>query len=547
MLLGKLVAHRPEKLFSNKKFNASTIAHGMRIGLSHYYLYSGSLMLAKTIHNKDPFRQIMLHTVSDILIYGTNEEVKNLLRFWFTVFDDAFKNDLKKVLTINFDFSSTPSSSKDFYRALMMRNAFKRELSPQLEIKIINFFTSIDNVEMKTEIFEILLHVAFTNSEKVFENILRLLKFINFNINSEDSNFRDFMIRKLPNFLNFLVANRFRKVETSRELFGIIRKDLYEHGMDFGTYEATAFSINLLSVILKQFCGCARGQRLSRQTNEKSNLKFREFLKSNYIWDITSKDIFEQLIALAADTENKDINALANELIVQYFVKNLTVDDFRMIGGENFLDWVNLKVFECFNLDDVECYHENISFCIIKFEYLLAKESPQYLDDLLIYIEGLKIRFHELKSSQDPVAAMKSGKNLFVIMDCINYGISRLDSKVAKEKCVTVAKILMNLTSQLFLDYVNDGKSAPSFDRLDENLKEFVGRSTYKDDEKSLKHSLLMSIFFTLRSCSELSVTLTKVMNDSTDSSDEQYLNIILACIDVNIGIMTRSSHKGNF
>lgn len=517
----------------------------MRLGLSHYHLYSPSLMLAKTLHNKDPFRPHMLHSVSDILIHGTHEEVKNLLRFWFSAFDEAFKNDLQKVLAINFDFNAVPSTSKDFYRVLMIRNAFKRELSTNLEVTINNFYTSIDDVEMKTEIFEILLHEASTNSSKTLENVLRMLRFLHFNISIEDSNFRDLIIRKIPNFINFLATSRFKKVETAREIFGIVRRDLYEHGMEFGTYESTVFSVNLLSVILKQFCGCARGKRLSRQTNEKSNLEFREILKSNGIWDITSKDIFEQLIRLASDTENKDIFALANDLIVQYFVRNLAVDEFRMSSGENFLDWVNLKVFESFNLDDVEIYHENISFCIMKFEYLLAKDSPQYLDDLLIYIEGLKIRFHELRSSQDPVAAMKSGKNLFVIMDCVNYGISKIDRKIAKEKTATMAKILMNLTSQLFLDYVNDGKSAPSFDKLDENLTEFVGRSVYKD-EKDLKHALLMSIFFTLRSCSELSVTLTEVMNASNDPSDEEYLTIILACIEVNVQIMTRSSHKGN-
>jgi hypothetical protein len=183
----------------------------------------------------------------------------------------------------------------------------------------------------------------------------------------------------------------------------------------------------------------------------------------------------------------------------------------------------------------------------MKFEYLLAKESPQYLDDLLIYIEGLKIRFHELKSSQDPVAAMKSGKNLFIILDCVNFGILRMDKKVAKEKCATITKILMNLICGLFLDYVNDGKSPPSFDKVDENLTEFIGRSTYKDDDKILKHSLLMSIFFTLRSCSELSVTLTEVMSGSTNPSDEQFLNVVLACIEVNVSIMTRTAHKGEF
>lgn len=504
-------------------------------------------MLAKIMHNKDPFRQIFLHTVSDILVSGTQEEVKNLLRLWFSVFDEAFKNDLQKILTTDFDFNSVPSTSKDFYRVLMIRNAFKRELNHNLEITIRNFYTSIDNFEMKSEIFEILHNEASTNLQNVLENVLRLLKFLHFNISVEDSNFRDLMIRKIPNFINFVATSRFKKIEIAREIFGIIRRDLYEHGMEFGTYESTVFSINLLSVILKQLCGCARGQRLSRKTDEKSNLQFREILKSNNIWDITSKEIFEHLIELAADTENKDINALANELIVNYFVKNLTVDEFKMNSGENFLDWINLKVFKSFNLDDVEIYHENISFCIMKFEYLLAKESPQYLDDLLIYIEGLKIRFHELKNSQDPVAAMKSGKNLFIIMDCVNYGISRMDKNLAKEKCAQVAKVLMNLISSLFLDYINDGKSAPSFDKLDENLTEFIGRSTYKDEDSNLKHALLLSIFFTLRSCSELSVTLTEVMKESTDPGDEQFLSIILACIEVNISIMTRSSHKGEF
>ncbi len=86
-----MITYRPEILESHKNFNISNIVRGMRIGLSHYHLYSASLMLAKTIHNREQFREPLLNEVSDILLKGSQEEVKNLLRLWFTVFGETFK------------------------------------------------------------------------------------------------------------------------------------------------------------------------------------------------------------------------------------------------------------------------------------------------------------------------------------------------------------------------------------------------------------------------------------------------------------------------
>jgi hypothetical protein len=36
-------------------------------------------------------------------------------------------------------------------------------------------------------------------------------------------------------------------------------------------------------------------------------------------------------------------------------------------------------------------------------------------------------------------------------------------------------------------------------------------------------------------------------MSGSTNPSDEQFLNVVLACIEVNVSIMTRTAHKGEF
>lgn len=533
-LLSKILSNRPELLMNHKNFDLMKFLNGMRVGLSHNHLLPCSLMLVKTIYNKEPFKEKIINLSILILTHGSLDEVKIFFNTWFTAYNDAFRDEIFIKLTVEFDFTTISSTSQDFKRALLIRNGFKRPLSDQMETSIMNFYCQVDDNLMKIEIFEILLHQASNLSKNLNENLLRFFKFLTYNISTDDSNFRDVIFRKLPNFFNFLASTRFRKVEIAREIFGIVRDDLYIHGMNFGSYESKIFSLNLLNVLLKQFCGCEKGQRLSRQTDEKVNFQFRVFLKENLIWDFTSKEIFDQLEKLGDDRENKDISTLANNLLVEYFIKTLIVDEYE----SDFNDWIDDKFKKSLNLKDIEEYHENISYCIMKFEYLVAKKSEVYqslLDELIV---DLQKRFDELKRTFDPVVAMMNGENLFNVIDCINYAL-----KINKSIFHHVSDNLLPLLDSiydLFLNFINDGKSAPSFDKLDEYLTNFIKNSKYSDQD--LKHSLLLSFFFTLRSCSELSVTIMQIISEMDFGEN---LEIITNCIRINVEIMTRSSHKG--
>jgi hypothetical protein len=212
-LLSHLIAIKPEFLLNNRKFNVSRFIQGLRIGLSHYHLYSSSLSLVKIIYNKDPFRKELINISAEILSSDSDYEVNNFLILWFTVFDDKFRDELFKIILEKHDFTKVSSTSKFFHRAVILRLAFDKVLSQQIEDSIKNFCCSIDDVELKIDIFNVLLNDVLKCKDflQTIENILRLLKFLQCNMCVEDSAFIDNVMKKLPNFFNLLATSRFRK------------------------------------------------------------------------------------------------------------------------------------------------------------------------------------------------------------------------------------------------------------------------------------------------------------------------------------------------
>lgn len=547
-LLIQLITARIDMLLKYKNFDIVKFINGLRCGLSQYHLYSSSLSLVKVIYNKSPFREELLKISIDIILKGSDYEMKNFFKLWFTAYDDQLKDDLFNAIIKSQDFSKISSTSSFFLRSLIIRNAFNRQLSIQIENSVKNFCYSIEDVDLKLEMFSILLSNIYEskNIQVILENVMRFLKFLNFNMCVEDSLFIDTIMKKLPNFFNHLATSRFRNKLICKELFTIIRDDLFFHGLEFGTYESKIFSVRLLEVILKQYCG-TKGRRLSKMTNNKNNQEFMEYLKVNGIWDLTSIDNFNLLVDMSRDTENSDISGIANEIITEYFIKSSAIDENAKIKGTAFLQWINFKMTENLNICDVESYHENISYCKMKLEYLLTKSSSLFLNEIKRLIEDLETRHKELSISKDPVYAMESGKSLFPLIDTIIYALSRVDNNLlTRDLILNLTTLTKDITIQ-FLDFISDGKSSPSFDLLDKNLSKLIKTSKWNcnTDFADLKHKLLLSFFFTTRALSELSVALAKIINTNLKPHEDEYFTGLSSCIAVNVQILTRFCHKG--
>ncbi|KAG5671583.1 hypothetical protein PVAND_001776 [Polypedilum vanderplanki] len=542
-LLSHLIVVKQEMLLNHSDFDLVTFLKGLRIGLSQYHLYASSSTLIKHIYEKTEFREELIKIFVDILVNGSDEEVDNFLKLWFSVLDSKYKDEMFKLIKRDHDFSKVTSVSKNFRRSLIIRNAFAKTLNSKLDnsIKEFSCCSIPDDVRLKIEIYNFLVNEVYVTSNDMaftFENILRLLKFLQFNMCTENSVFIDNVVKLLPRFLNHLVTNRFRNVEVCREIFIIIKNDLYEHGIEFGSYESKVFSLRLLEVILKQYCGTSKGKGLSKNTDKSVNQKFKQYLKENDIWDITSSDIFHQLIQMANDTDNSDICTIAQEMLIEYFIKTFNVDQIQWDNCENFSDWIDVKVLNIFNIIDIELYHENINYWKMKFEY-----SGK---GLLEAIDELHLRSNELKTSKDPVCAMQSGRSIFVLIDCINYSLSKINVFEAKSYIVQSITQLMKTITYNFLDFVNDQESCINFNALDKSLTHLIEKSSYTcENIDSLKQKLLLSFFFTFRALSELSRTIVKIMNQTTNSYENEHHETFSICIDINLQISSRFCHKG--
>ena len=547
-LLIQVISYRSEILLSHKDFDVRKFLDGLRIGLSQYHLYSSSLSLIKIIYNNEAFREQLIEVSTDIILKGSDYEMNNFFRYWFTSFDDSLKNDLFHTLTSNYDFNAVSSVSPLFYRSLVITNAFNRPLSLKIENSVKNYCCSIDDVNIKLEFFNIMLNGVYSSRifEAMLEAILRFLKFIHFNMCVKDSLFVDTVMRKLPNFFNHLATTRFRSIDVCKEIFTIIRDDIFNHGINFGTYETKFFSIKILEVILKQYCGSIKQKRLSKKSNKNVNQDFKNYLKDNNIWDITSVEIFKYLVEMSRDTENSDICGIANEIILEYFIKTLTIDETTMIHGKAFLQWIDELMTENININDVEIYHENISYCKMKIEYMIAKKSLDIVRELENLTSDLETRRNKLNSTKDPVNAIQNGESVFALIDTINYLLSQIDKKLLNRGIILrLLSLAEGLTSQ-FLEFISDGKTPPSFDLLDKHLKQLVESSGFKSNDISdTKHKLLHSFFFTTRSLSEFSVELAKSISFIYQPHQDDYFMGVSTCININIQILTRFCHKG--
>lgn len=538
-LLTHLVTIKPELLLNHRQFQLETFLEGIQVGLAFYHLMAPSQSLVKVLHNKEPFKSVFMPMMARLLWEGDELVVKSLIKFWFAAFERSFLERLYSALSMDGKFVNIQTTSAKFYRLLMLRNAFKRTFKdPEVDVKIREFSCTIEDAPMKFEIFHILMDNVYSEGNQL-ENILSLLNFLQFNMCHVDSNFVDHVMRKLPDFFNLLATRKFRHVDVQQELFAIIRRDIYEHGFELGSYEAVSFSLKLLAIILKQYCG-ASGNRLSKNTNLEGNLSFRKYLREKQIWDVTSRAIFLQLVKLVDESENSDISEMAVNVIVQHFV----MDDFAMEGNEMFVDWIGKKTNESFNHPDIATAHGARRYFSLKFEHALSKSDGVH--ELLLAVDQLKSRFMKFKLEADPVQSMHQGLHLFNVMDSINYGMKKLDPSEVRRNLIPVMNVLLKLITHHFLDLVNVATVQTSFEDLDLHLTDMIVKSSWQGSSvEETKSKLLLFIWYTLRSSSEMSETLAKVAREAIEPNDKEFSQVMTTCVDVNIQILTRSCHKG--
>lgn len=541
-LLTQIVIINIDLLLNHKNFNLTSLLKGIQTGLSIHHLMAPSQTFVKAIYAREPFRSKFMKMVAELLWTAEVQVAKNLIKYWFTSFDQKFIEQLYQVMNADDKTSCIATTSPQFYRLLLLRNVFKRTFNdPQLDARIREFSCHIDDPAIKIEIFHILIEGVLSESNEVqqLQNILTLLQFLRHNMLTEDSSFADHhVMKRLPEFFNLLASRKLRNLQLQQEIFTIIRNDIYEHGVVFGSYESVVFSLKFLRVILKQYCGGVGGDRFSKNTNIEGNINFKKFLQANKIWDLTSEQIFLQLLKLVNECQNSDLSELALEILVKYFVNSSLVENVLMDNGATFNDWVSKRIYDLFNDPEISTAYSAKRYFALKFEMSINKGLGVH--EMLCTIDELKKRFLKLQKSGDPVHAMTQGLHLFNVMDSINIGVRRLDPQISMQKIIPVLQVLLKIITYHFMDLINDPAVTTSFEVLDQKLIALIAKSSVPASD-DLKPKLLLFIWYTLRAASEMSQALAEVVSATLSPNDKA----LAVCVDVNLQIATRCCHKG--
>lgn len=477
-LLANLIWVNHELLMLHPKFKMSMFLEGIQIGLTNRHLLSASQSLIKSMQSKDAFKFQLVDTLAQLLWNDVDEQkVKNVLQFWLSPFDPQLMGKLYAALSEGGKLRGIPTTSEKFYRVLLLRNGFKRNFDyPELDERIRDFACDIDELPKKIEIFHILMDQvqSETDDHQRLSNILVLLKFLRFNISIKDSGFVELnVMRKLPDLFNLLATRKFRHEVILKEIFGVIRDDLYQHGLDLGCYESITFSLQLLQVILKLYFGASEA-RPRKANKSESSLGFGKYLRDNRIWDVTSDSNFKQLVKLMQEDDNSDLSDLAMRILTDYFIKTSLVDGMQF-DGESFSTWIDEKVTDALKQPAVSSSASAFRHFVLKFEHCVTKDLG--VQELLTTINLLKSLFMNLKKSPDPAQSLQEGVHLFKLMDCINYGITRLEPGKVQRTVTPVLNVLNKLIACHFLDFITDPSAPSSFEMIDEKMTKMIGKS----------------------------------------------------------------------
>lgn len=330
-------------------------------------------------------------------------------------------------------------------------------------------------------------------------------------------------MRKLPEFFNLLASKKLRNIDLHREIFRIIGDEIFLHGIELGSYEAILFSLKTLNIILKQYCGDIN-RRFNKSTNIEENINFKKFLEDNEIWNLTSPTILNHLIKFVGENENSDVGELAVNIIVEFFIQKSVVKDIKQLEE---------KIKSTLNTDPTKARKVQ-RFFILKFELSICNCSAK--DEMIYLFDVLKTRFLKIEEDKNPIKLMEEGLHLFSIIECVNLGLRRMDPSEVKNSFMSPLIDLLKSIVSHFLDFINDPSEAMSFEVVDQKLTKLT-------DNNELKTKLLLFIFYTLRASSEVSEALVVAANSTAESPIDS--QVIKACIDINVQILTRSCHKG--
>ncbi|CRK96249.1 CLUMA_CG009676, isoform A [Clunio marinus] len=493
-LLSIIISNDAAPLLTNKYFVKNNLLNGLFVALSFDYLVATSALLVKAVYKHEFFQDSLIKILAKYLWIGQDNEVNNIIKYWFNVIDQPFISKLYDFMSNDGKFLNIPTTSSKFYRLLVLRNAFKDNMKdPELDERIFKFALDIKEKPLKTEIFQIMINKVCTETDEDLQtsNISAFQHFIRSNM--EDSQFVDHMMRKFPKFFKFLADKKPRKVEFHKRIFRIIKEDIFDHGMSVGTKESKLFSLKLFDVMTKEYF-----------TNRKGSFEFIRYLEINKIWNIFSLTTIDSLIAFVSD-DDINISGIAFNILVENVMKpfpkeaitNVIVERVHLLCPNELSDPM-LNSFGCLLRLEICLINTNSLVLLFRHNALLE--------------EHIICRLNCKKSYDCCIDCFNlENRKVIFVLDSINHLFTRGKLDIEQPYINLTMAYVDKLTSFLF-----------------DQLVEFPNLSKVK----------LCFISDILKSCSEVSLTASLLLKEQPDNCAIKYL------FELNIQILTKISNK---
>ncbi|XP_037028211.1 uncharacterized protein LOC119068643 [Bradysia coprophila] len=485
------------------------------------------------------------NVIADVLRYSTDFELYNCVQWLHCISNLKYLYDRLDLANGNIftDAKFGYLFESNMEKLVLFRRTFKVSFEKhpkigEIDRVIVSKYQTVRLVH-RAAIFEVLITNTMTRLDAIEENLCHLQNFLKDNMSHEHSALRQDIMKLLPN-LFYLLTSLLRSATDERKskiksFFQFLKLQIFDIGIGQEQYQPLIFSLRLYAILMKLLFGC-RQDRLIKEFNVDKNKRLRSFLIDENVWDPCSAEHCNTLIDLV-QSEFDDVRDISTELLVRFFPTNA-------IGNR---------------------YHELMTSTDIqqcRYSHLFARIAMQNDESQLQ--STLKQFLNSNESDyNDPFRKANTGNHLFGAVNCLNefycfrkdMAMSGQREKNSTANTMTDITAGERITNHFLLllktacpDEAKHG--SPSFEKMDESLELLLSRSAQPvTDLYEDKKFLLLSLWLTLKACSELAANISSCtldgLRNSSGSDYSSKVEILTKCLNIASNVLLHTRHKG--
>ncbi|KAG4068625.1 hypothetical protein HA402_002316 [Bradysia odoriphaga] len=446
------------------------------------------------------------NVIADVLRYSTDFELYNCVQWLHCISNLEYLYDRLDLANGNIftddKFGYLFESSMD--KLVLFRRTFKVSFEKhpkigEIDSLIVSNYQTVRLVH-RAAIFEVLITNTMTRLDAIEENLCHLQNFLKDNMSHEHSALRQDIMKLLPN-LFYLLTSLLKSATDERKskiksFFQFLKLQIFDVGIGQEQYQPLIFSLRLYAILMKLLFGC-RQDRLIKEFNVDKNKRLRSFLidekclGSMYLELMTSTDIQQcRYSHLFARIAMQNDESLLQSTLKEFLSSNESdyADPFRKANtGSHLFGAVNC-------LNEFYCFRKDMS------------------------ISGQRVKNSTANTMTDITLAERITNHFLLLL---------------KTACPEEAK-----------------HGSPSFEKMDESLEVLLSRSVQPvTDLYEDKKFLLLSLWLTLKACSELAANISACTLDGlrhANGIDYSFkVEILTKCLNIASNVLLHTRHKG--